>query len=76
MKAGRVDGGYPAAHWLYRVAWDNGFPGPGVASEQLNDAAWLSMHCLRPEELPASDLAPAVMSRLRGRRPKLPPGVF
>ena len=51
------------SYWLYRVAWDNGFPGPGVASEQLNDAAWLSMHCLRPEELPASDLAPAVMSR-------------
>ena len=51
------------SYWLYRVAWDNGFPGPGVASEQLNDAAWLSMHCLHPEELPASDLAPAVMSR-------------
>lgn len=62
--------------WLYRVAWDNEFAGPALTPAQLDDAQWLSSNCKRPEEVPAGDLRLLPVSRTRGVRRPLPPGVF
>ena len=63
------------SHWLYRVAWDVEFPGSAPTADHLDDAEWLSSNCLRPEELPASDLQLLPQSRTRGVRLHLPAGV-